>query len=436
MKTKRFFFAIFGIALMSTLQINAQTFMINTIAGTGTSGGSGNGGSATDAQLDYPGQMTIDASGNIFVCDWNNNAIRKINSSGIISTIVYCSSGPSGVAVDATGNIYFSLFGSNQIFKQTISGLTTIIAGNGNVGYSGDGGPATSAQFTGPYGLAVDASGNVFVADKINNRIRKISTSGIITSIAGNGIAGFGGDGGLAIFAKLNNPTGIDIDLSGNIYIADQNNHRIRKINSAGIITTIAGIGTAGYSGDGGLAVTAKLDTPDEVTVDASGNIYIAEYMNDVIRKINTSGIITTIAGTGTFGFSGDGGLATSAQLNGAYGLAVNPQGDIYITDSYNNRVRKLSNVTGIEAITDTGSQFSVFPNPSAGLFQIRFSDEMLLENNSVSITDVLGREVFNQKLNSSSTQQIDISNQPNGLYSVLLNSNERVFIKKVLINK
>ena len=195
------------------------------------------------------------------------------------------------------------------------------VAGNGISGYSGDGGSADSAELDWPYGVAVDASGNLFIADYQNNRIRKVSTSGVITTVAGNGTFGYSGDGGSAISAELNGLTGVAVDASGNLFIADQVNNVIRKVSTIGVITTVAGngygagAGYGGYSGDGGSAISAELNNPIGVAVDASGNLFIADAFNNRIRKVSTTGVITTVAGNGTYGYSGDGGSADSAEL-------------------------------------------------------------------------------------------------------------------------
>jgi PKD repeat protein len=246
---------------------------------------------------------------------------------------------PTGVAVDGQGNLYIADYVNHRIRKVS-SGIITTVAGTGTAGYSGDGGQATSAQLDYPFGVAVDAQGNLYIADQVNQRIRKVS-GGIITTVAGTGTAGYSGDGGQATSAQLNNPIGVAVDGQGNLYIADYMNHRIRKVSS-GIITTVAGTGTAGYSGDGGQATSAQLDGPVGVGVDAQGSVYIADQGNQRIRKLS-GGIITTVAGTGTAGFLGDGGQATSAQLNSPFGVAVDGQGNLYIADASNHRVRKVS---------------------------------------------------------------------------------------------
>jgi sugar lactone lactonase YvrE len=222
-------------------------------------------------------------------------------------------------------------------------------AGNGVLGYSGDGGPAASAEFSSPTGVAVDSSGNLYIVDADNNRIRKVTAStGIITTVAGNGTAGYSGDGGAATSAELDTPFGVAVDASGNLYIVDVNNDRIRKVTaSTGIITTVAGNGTWGYSGDGGTATSAELFSPFGVAVDASGNLYIADSGNNRIRKVTAStGIITTVAGNGTAGSTGDGGAASSAELSYPTGVVVDSLGNFYIADYNNNKVRTVGSIS------------------------------------------------------------------------------------------
>ncbi len=211
-----------------------------------------------------------------------------------------------------------------------VSGNDTIttIAGTGTPGFTGDGGQATSAQLNAVWGVAVDAQGAVYLADNNNNRIRKVS-GGLITTIAGNGTQGYSGDGGQATSAELYYPEGIAVDAPGNVYFADWGNDLIRKVSTDGIITTVAGNGTAGYSGDGGQATSAELNSPKGVAVDSQGNLYIPDRLNYRVRKVTPAGVITTVAGTGVQGDSGDGGQATSAQLNSPWGVVVDGQGNL-----------------------------------------------------------------------------------------------------------
>ena len=333
--------------------------IIRTIAGNGTGGYSGDGGVATAAELYYPQAVAIDGSGNIYIADVDNFRIRKLNISGIITT--FAGTGTSGfsgdggaataaeisfstgIAVDAANNVYIADEYNNRIRKVSASGIITTVAGNGTGGFSGDGGAATAAELNNPKGVAVDASGNLYIADDYNQRIRVVSASAIIRTIAGTGTAGFSGDGGPATGANLNAPSAVAVDAAGRIYISDYNNNRIRVINASGIISTFAGNGTSGFTGDGGYATAAELYSPSGINFDAAGNLYLADYQNSRIRKIATSGIISTVAGNGTVGFSGDGGAATAAALYFPLGVALDAAGNIIICDYENNRIRKVT---------------------------------------------------------------------------------------------
>lgn len=359
--------------LLSPQLCGAQTYNISTVAGNGTAGYAGDAGQATAAELNLPSSVTVDLSGNIYIGDAQNNRIRKINAAGVISTFAgngsngYAGDGgqataaelnnAEGVAADYAGNVFIADEYNQRIRLVTVNNNISTFAGNGKVSFSGDGGPATNAQMFFPIGIARDASGNIYIADCWNHRIRMINTLGNISTIAGTGVAGYSGDGGQATAAKLNFPNGIAIDGSGNIYIADNNNNRIRKINTSGIISTFAGNGWGWYSGDGGQATAATLNNPNDIAIDASsGNIYIADKNNNVIRMVNISGVISTVAGTGSAGFGGDGGLATAAQLNKPMGVAIDASGNLYIADNNNNRIREVVPTGSISSIAGTGT--------------------------------------------------------------------------------
>ena len=282
------------------LQVNPGN--LKTIAGNGTAGYSGDNGSAILAELNDPDGISFDTLGNLYIADVVNNVIRK---------------------VDTLGNI-------------------TTVAGNGTPGFSGDGGPATNAQLNGPFGVVPDTAGNIYVLDALNNRIRKVDTAGTITTFAGTGVFGFFGDGGPATAAQLGEVQGARFDAAGNLYVPQCGDAAIRKIDTNGIITTVAGNGTDGFSGDGGVATAAQLDCPSGVAIDAAGELFIADYLNNRIRKVSATGIITTIAGNGTPGFSGDGGPAAAAEVNIPNDVEVDAAGNVYIADSGNNRVRKI----------------------------------------------------------------------------------------------
>ncbi len=347
---------LFSILVLSCkMFVHAQT--ISTIAGIGIAGYSGDGGPATSAKLWGPVKIVFDGAGNMYFTDGGNSSVRKINSAGIITRFAgngtpgFFGDGgpatvaelynPTGIAIDGTGNIYICDVTNRRIRKVNTLGIISTIAGNGTYGYTGDGGMATDAEIKYPSGIVLDASGNIFIADNGCNVIRKINTAGIISTIAGTGIAGYGGDGMPATAAQFNGPGHIAIDMSGNLFIPDLFNRRVRKIDAMGIISTVAGTGTAGYSGDGGPATAALLNQPSSIGIDELGNLYIGDVVNNVIRKVNTSGIITTIAGTGVAGYSGDGGPATAAKIKQPL-VSVNCARNVYFTDGSNNVIRKI----------------------------------------------------------------------------------------------
>ena len=349
--------------------------IISTVAGSNsTNGFSGDGGPAASASLYDPRDVAMDAAGSLYIADSQNNRIRKVTPDGTISTLAgngsFHSSGdggpatgasldtPVGVAVDAAGNIYIADEDSSRVRKVTAGagGLISAVAGNGTPSFSGDGGPASAAAIFTPAGAAVDAAGNVYIVDSGNDRIRKVTTGGTISTVAGGGTQD--GDGIPATSARMA-PTAMAVDVSGNLYIADSGTRRIRKVSSGGIISTIAGNGTTGFSGDGGPAVRASMDESEALAVDATGNLYIADSFNNVVRKVDSTGIISTIAGNGTYGFFGDGGPAAGASLRFPDGLAVDATGNLYIADFGNGRIRKVTSAGIISSIAGSGAGFS-----------------------------------------------------------------------------
>ena len=323
----------------------------------------GDGGAATSARLNLPSGLAVDGSGNTLIADAHNRRIRRVAAdSGIITTLAgtgatgYGGDGgpatsavidlPQAVALDGRGNVLFADTYNHRIRQVTVgTGIITTLAGTGVASFGGDGGPATSAGLRFPHALAVENSGNVLIADTENHRIRRVALgTSVITTLAGTGVAGYNGDGGPATSANLHNPIDLALDESGNVLFADHNNHRIRRVAiGTGVITTLAGTGVSGFSGDGGPATSAQLQNPHGLALDASGRLYIADWMNNRVRQVAPgTGIITTLAGTGVLGFSGDGGPATSARLHAPRRVAVANSGAVLITDEYNHRIRQV----------------------------------------------------------------------------------------------
>ena len=340
--------------------------LVTTIAGDGLNGFSGDGGQATRAELSVPSSVAVDSAGNVYIADTDNNRIRKVSPNGVITTFAgngtagYSGDGgpaidaefdsPTGVAVDSLGNVYVADLYNNCI-RAIQNGTIFTVVGDGTAGFTGDGGPAGFAKLFYPYGIAVDSSGNLYIADTLNFRIRMVTppaggtvANGTINTIAGTGVAGYTGDGAAANLAQIYHPNGVAVDASGNIYIADTLNSAVRIITggSAGNITTFAGTGSYGNLGDGGAATSATLSYPYGVAADAFGNVFIADAGNQKIRVVS-NGNIATYAGTGTAGYSGDGGPPVDANFANPTGVAVNAAGNLFIADNANSRIRLIA---------------------------------------------------------------------------------------------
>jgi uncharacterized protein (TIGR03437 family) len=361
------------VAALTPATCRAQGYVIATVAGGNPFITSiGDGQPAVNAFLNSPTGVAVDAAGNFYIADEGSRLIRKVGVNGIISTFAGTGAsgfsgdsglatsaalkGPSSVAVDSTGNVYIADTGNNRVRKVDTHGIITTVAGSANTVIAvnlGDGGPAISANLNFPRGVVADSSGNLYISDTGNLRVRKVDTTGTITTVVGNGsigAVGNVGDGGAATAAAVN-PVGLALDSAGNLYIADGQDNLIRKV-SGGMINSIAGNGNNGYIGDGSTAVRAMLNQPQGVAVDSSGNVFIADTGNEVIREVNSSGVINTIAGTGNIGNYGDGGPATAATLDTPTDIAMGASGTVYIanasTDGYKDaRIRLLTPASG-----------------------------------------------------------------------------------------
>lgn len=365
-------------------KVTAADGRINTIVNSsGSAGYSGDGLAATNAQIDWPTGVTVKSSGEVIISDTNNSCLRQVDIMNNISTLPMTAGPglnlPDGVAsyYDTAQNrlfLYIADQDNHRIRRlDMVTNMIVTVAGRGSAGFSGDGGPATAAELNGPSGVAVDASGNIFVADTDNHRIRKFTVGGTISTVAGTGETGYNAEG-TAIVKRVWSPEGVATDTAGNVYVADTNNHRIRKFTVGGDISTVAGMGIAGLSGDGGAATLAAINAPQGVWVDASGNIFIADTGNHRIRKITAAtNIIDTVAGT-TSGHSGDGGAATAAKLSGPQAVAVDGAGNIYIADTGNNRLRMVSHAAIPIITTLSGTAIAGYNGDNKPAVQARLS--------------------------------------------------------------
>ncbi|MCD6012474.1 MAG: hypothetical protein K0Q79_2336 [Flavipsychrobacter sp.] len=432
---------------------------ITTVAGMGyMTGYTGDGGPATVATMYSPSDIAFDQAGNLYITDFINNVIRKLDTNGYIYTVAGTGfgagsaaagaytgdggpataadlNGPFAIAIDASGNIIFADGYNHVVRKVSTSGIITTIAGKPTAGYSGDGGPATAAELNNPVGLAIDAAGNLYIADNHNNVIRMVNTAGIISTVIGNGTPAFSGDGGPATAASMDLPIGIAFDTAENMYIADVRNNKIRRVDKiTGIITTVAGTDSAGYTGDGGPATAARLDTAERIDFDDSNNLYISDFFNNVVRKVDAvTGIITTIAGNGygagskgmVHNFCGDDSLATAACLYLPYGVKFDSHHRMYICDRGNHAIRRVGPPAPPPPIDHSSVQdmnkshgMAIQPNPAQnGTVTINMRSAAN-EEVTITIFNILGETVHTSSTitNTPYTLQLNI---PPGMYIV-----------------
>ncbi|MGA3040069.1 MAG: hypothetical protein ABSF54_04675 [Bryobacteraceae bacterium] len=373
--------------------VTAATGIVSTVAGTGTFGFAGDGGSALLAVLNTPTGLTL-SNGLLYIADQDNQRVRLVAANGTISTVAgdgvpsYAGdglpainaslAGPNGLSIDTSGNLYIADTHGDRVRRVNSAGIITTFAGNGaSAGYGGEGEPATLTPLNSPQGVVADLAGNVYISDTNHNRVIRVDPAGNIHTVAGTGTAG-------AMPGEVYGPTGLALDNAGNLYIADTENQRIQMLAPGGAISSIAGTGSSGFSGDGGAATSAELNYPSAVAVDAGGNVYIADTGNNRVRVVTTNGNIATIAGTGDASYNGDNGAALDIALDNPGGVAVDGQGEVWIADTGNNRVRLLS-----------ASQAVVTPPPPPPLITVALANAASLLEGSLAPGEIFS--IFGQ---------------------------------------
>lgn len=418
------------VAFLFSMQVNAQ--VIVTVAGTGVNGYSGDGGPATNAKMYSPSSLVFDKNGSFYFTENGNSTIRKVSPSGIISRVAgngtsgYSGDGGwaidaeieggGGLAVDKWNNMYLADGSNHRVRKITTDGLIHTIAGTGVAGYNGDGISALSAQLNQPQGVGVDDTGNVYICDRMNFRLRKVDTFGNISTIAGTGVLGFTADGARADTAAIDESWYVFVDTTGNIYFMDKS--RIRKIAAADRkLITVAGNGiVGGYSGDGGPATAAAISTA-YFTFDSVGNMFLAEGTQR-IRRIDTDGIISSIAGIGIGGADPDGVSLPFARVNSPTGIAFSPSGELYFTEMTGAKVRKITLAwDGVNQVNGNNAKLEVFPNPTQAMVSLRIN--AIEREANVTLTDARGVAVRTMTVPCNVTMQIDVSSLPPGGYTV-----------------
>ena len=421
--------------LISTYIVQSQ--IITTIAGSGSSGFSGDGGLATTARLNLPFNITFDKSDNIYIADTYNNSVRKIDSeSGIISTVVGTADKkqvselktPTGLTFDNFNNLFIADLANLRIRKVNLDtgNSITLVGKKSEIER-----PNIDAYLGGPFSVVFDKVGNLYVSIIGDIIVSKVNfCTGVVSTIAGTGEIGYSGDGVLAKNAKLNSPTGLALDGKGNLFISDSGNERVRKVDlTTGIISTIAGTGVTGFSGDGSLAIESQLSNPIGLAVDDQGDLFIVDRNNNRIRKINIStGIISTVAGTGEAGFSGDGDLARNALLSNPTGLAFSSDGDLFVVDRGNNRIRRISGLASNADELELEANLLVYPNPSTDKITIELKNDLDLKG--ASLFSINGKQT-RVKMNDNT---FNVSKLPRGIYILRIVTSKGIIEQKVVL--
>lgn len=423
---------LFILALNTLLySISGKAQYVSTLAGNPIAGYTD--GFGTAAMFYNPSDICIDGIGTIYVADTYNHKIRKITPLGEVTTFAGSTSGfadgitteakfsyPEGICIDQTGNLYIADMGNDKIRKITTSGIVSTIAGS-TTGYLD--GSGSTARFNSPKGICVDASGNLFVTDFYNHRIRKITAQGTVSTFAG---ANYGYVDGMGTAAKFIYPHGICIDAIGNMYVADTYNYKIRKITPEGLVSTVCG-STSGFAD--GDATTAQFNDAVGVGIYGLGTLYVADQRNHKIRKVNiATGEVTTVAGS-TQGFAD--GIASEAQFNFPYAVRVDAAGVIYVADILNQEIRKFDTILGVIETSNQNTDAAIYPNPIKDILNIELS--YVSKNASISIINLLGRTLYSQNINSLKTS-LDIGNYSKGIYLLKIINNDKITTKKLIL--
>lgn len=437
------------IVFLCSVAIYSNAQIITTVAGGGTLT-PGDGEQATACFLAGPISIAFDTAGNYYITERDVNRIRKVATNGIITTIAGTGgtfggfsgdngpatsaeiSMPYGLAIDANSNIYFSDDGNGRIRKIDRLGIITTIAGTGRWPYNGENIPATDANIN-PGGIAIDSFGNIYIADYLNGRVRQINPSGVITTVGGTGVPIYNGDEIPATSANLNEPNFVAVNKAGEIFVAERGNNRIRKIDVSGIIHTIAGDGTRAYSGDNSPSTSALVNWPLGVYCDRSGNLYISDSYNNVVRKVNSSGIITTVAGTGIGGDTGDGGPAVLSKLGLPIGITTDAMDNVYIVDAANKRIRRITSTVSAPQIYKPSKKILLFPNPSNTSFCLKIPSDFTKEV-AITITNTLGQKIKELTCKTNTEIKIDLD-VPYGVYYISAIGGDEIWNGKVVVN-
>ena len=446
---RKLYNVILSSVVVAATVVNAQAQYINTVVGNGVAAYTGDGGTANMASFNGVEGMAVDGAGNIYLADKNNNVVRKISNSGVVSTFAgtgvagYSGNGgaataaklnaPSAVATDGAGNVYIAERGNHVIRVVNTAGNIKVYAGSAIEGYSGDGDTAHLGRISTPTALHMDGMGNLFIAEGGSHVIRRVDNgTRIMHTVAGTGSFGNTGDGGMATNATFNTPSGVVTDASGNIFIADAQNNRVRKVDAVtGMVSTVIGTGTPGNTGDGGPATAATVSAPVSVALDMMGNLYVVSRGFHTVRMVNSAGTISHVAGTGAPGYSGDGGLAVAASLRGPRFVFVDGWSRTYIGDQGNNVIRQLSATASVGNASSVANGFRLYPIPAGNTVNADLT--AMIGSVEVRIVNAAGTTVLVDRVSGGQVLPVSIAGMAPGIYTVSVAHAGKLYIQKLI---